>query len=54
MWYVVKKLKRYNNLYKKTLEIISICGGAEKEKKEKPEYYNGNGDNFDTIINGNK
>ena len=23
-------------------------------KKEKPEYYNGNGDNFDTIINGNK
>ena len=39
---------------KKTLEIISICGGAEKEKKEKPEYYNGNGDNFDTIINGKK
>jgi hypothetical protein len=36
---------------KKTLEIISICGGAEKDAKRKDEWYDGNGDNFDEIIN---
>jgi hypothetical protein len=36
---------------KKTVEIISICGGQETDKKVKPEYYDGNGDNFNEIVN---
>ena len=35
----------------KTANIIAICGGQEVDKKEKPEYYDGNGDNLNELIN---
>ena len=36
----------------KTASIIAICGGQEVDKKEKPEYYDG--DNFDYLTINNK